>query len=81
MKYSIKHNLNKCQLGPCLKAPILKHPYMHRAVVGKGDQSFFSQSGPGLGLQEQQAHRRHQRAMLSGDGVQEPGRRFSPGPG
>lgn len=81
MEHSIKHNLNKCQLGPCFEAPILKHPNVYRDVAGKGDQSFFSQSSPGLGLQGQRVYLRHQRATLSGDKVQEPGRQFSPGPG
>lgn len=37
MEHSIKHNLNKCQLGPCFEAPILKHPNVYRDVAGKGD--------------------------------------------
>lgn len=50
MKYSIKHNLNKCQLCPALSPPSETSLCVHREVAGKGDQYFSLKSSAGMGF-------------------------------
>lgn len=50
MKYSIKHNLNKCQLFPALSSPSESSLYVRHDVERKGDRHFSLKSSPGMGF-------------------------------